>query len=359
MSSKRIYPRPFADEWRYEKPSQLTFAEKLVNYLGPLPENSNHVKYPRFTGTAPAYLEWEQYLHLMPLPLVIPFVRWAFPYVFGVTIHPVGMFFFYILMFTAVVLIFGGHLKRLTEKYGYLDGAAERDAIPRELAPFLLRELFNASSLRGAMLVLLSYKRDEPITLSWWLPLQLATMSLMSDFIYYWAHRSTHEVGALWKLHMRHHTTKHPNLLLLGYADEPQEIFDAIASPTIMYLLYPVSFDTFAIWLIIYLSIEIMGHSGLRMYYPTLLTSPFLRPFKLELCIEDHDLHHRMGWRSSYNYCKQSLLWDTLFGTSIPRIETKYDNVDFNSSLGGWLKKQQASGEQTTAQQPQAVAASS
>ena len=43
--------------------------------------------------------------------------------------------------------------------------------------------------------------------------------------------------------------------------------------------------------------------------------------FNLELIIEDHDLHHRRGYRTSGNYGKQSLIWDNLFGTVLPREE--------------------------------------
>lgn len=45
---------------------------------------------------------------------------------------------------------------------------------------------------------------------------------------------------------------------------------------------------------------EAMGHSGLRAFVPTALASTFLQPFGLELEIEDHDLHHRHGWRKSF-----------------------------------------------------------
>jgi sterol desaturase/sphingolipid hydroxylase (fatty acid hydroxylase superfamily) len=46
------------------------------------------------------------------------------------------------------------------------------------------------------------------------------------------------------------------------------------------------------------------------------------------LIIEDHDLHHRKGYRKSSNYGKQTMLWDRLFGTKTPRLES--ENVDFD-----------------------------
>lgn len=95
-------------------------------------------------------------------------------------------------------------------------------------------------------------------------------------------------------------------------------------------MLYPLNFDALYIWTLCFNMIEIMGHSGLRLYYPTVLTGAFLRPFNCELVIEDHDLHHRFGWRDSCNYGKQTLFWDTLFGTTRQRIETNYENVDWS-----------------------------
>ena len=95
---------------------------------------------------------------------------------------------------------------------------------------------------------------------------------------------------------------------MLAFADEPQELFDLVGSPVLAYLLYPLSFDALLIWSLYFASVELMGHSGLRIYYPTSLTSPLMRLFNLEGIVEDHDLHHRFGWRDSFNYEKAK--WD-------------------------------------------------
>ncbi|MCO5556528.1 hypothetical protein L7F22_010077 [Adiantum nelumboides] len=54
-----------------------------------------------------------------------------------------------------------------------------------------------------------------------------------------------------------------------------------------------------------------------------------LRWFDMDLCLEDHDQHHRFGWRNSSNYGKQTRLWDRLFGTTRSRIECREDNIDW------------------------------
>jgi sterol desaturase/sphingolipid hydroxylase (fatty acid hydroxylase superfamily) len=57
--------------------------------------------------------------------------------------------------------------------------------------------------------------------------------------------------------------------------------------------------------------------------------APFLYLLGAELSLEDHDLHHREGWRKSGNYGKQTRLWDRIFGTCVNRVEAKWENVDF------------------------------
>jgi sterol desaturase/sphingolipid hydroxylase (fatty acid hydroxylase superfamily) len=54
-----------------------------------------------------------------------------------------------------------------------------------------------------------------------------------------------------------------------------------------------------------------------------------LEIFDANIVVEDHDLHHRKGWRKSHNYGKQTRLWDRIFGTCIDRIESKAENVDY------------------------------
>lgn len=80
--------------------------------------------------------------------------------------------------------------------------------------------------------------------------------------------------------------------------------------------------------------IELMGHSGLRIHgAPPNVASWFLSIFDAELVIEDHDLHHRKGWRTSANYGKQTRLWDKAFGTCGERIESRPENVDYVNTV--------------------------
>jgi sterol desaturase/sphingolipid hydroxylase (fatty acid hydroxylase superfamily) len=126
---------------------------------------------------------------------------------------------------------------------------------------------------------------------------------------------------------------------LAGYADIEQDILDTLGIPlitffTLRFMHIPLDFYTwFACQQFISYS-EIVGHSGVRMY--AAVPGPFTwfwRLFNAELVVEDHDLHHRVGYRKSHNYGKQTRVWDRIFGTCTPRIESETSNVDFDQQL--------------------------
>jgi sterol desaturase/sphingolipid hydroxylase (fatty acid hydroxylase superfamily) len=66
--------------------------------------------------------------------------------------------------------------------------------------------------------------------------------------------------------------------------------------------------------------VEATGHSGIRAYWSHVIFHEVLRPFDMDLCIEDHDLHHRLG-KSGMNYGKQTRIFDRIFGTISKRVE--------------------------------------
>ena len=78
-------------------------------------------------------------------------------------------------------------------------------------------------------------------------------------------------------------------------------------------------------------TIEIGGHSGVRIFVgPFIAGLGLLEPIGMGLIIEDHDLHHRKGYKTSGNYGKQTRVWDRIFGTVIPRQECIQGQVDFD-----------------------------
>lgn len=230
-------------------------------------------------------------------------------------------------------------MRRLGHIYGYLDGDKhERDQVPDESVTRVLNSLIATATIRPVVSVFLAYRVSQaPITtLSWWLPAEIGIYGIILDFWFYWYHRCMHDNDSLWQYHRTHHMTKHPTPLLTLYADSVQEAFDIIGIPMLAYgtmkmLGMPMGFadwwlcHQYVVWT------ELWGHSGLRMLVtPPTTATPFLKLIGAELITEDHDLHHRSGWKKSHNYGKQTLLWDRLFGTSHKRIESVEGNIDWD-----------------------------
>lgn len=159
--------------------------------------------------------------------------------------------------------------------------------------------------VRPLLMVLLTYHRDEAPSFSWWLPVELALYSIVLDFFFYFYHRACHEVDFLWQYHRTHHLTKHPNPMLSAYADAEQEIMEIAVIPVMTWAALKIMgfpFGFYDWWMCHQFIIfsESWGHSGLRLYSETCGTSIFLLKWiDCDLLVEDHDLHHRNGWRKS------------------------------------------------------------
>lgn len=204
------------------------------------------------------------------------------------------------------------------EKFGFLDGDVhERDGVPDTSVFTVLRSLIATSTIRPIFTVFLAYHTSKtPSSMNFYaLPLETGLYAIILDFWFYWYHRVMHNNDGLWKYHRTHHLTKHPNPLLTLYADSEQEFFDIAGIPLLTYftmkwLGFPMGFyewwvcHQYIVWA------ELAGHSGLRIVATP--PNPFnwiLRQFSMELIIEDHDLHHRAGWKASGgNFGKQTRL---------------------------------------------------
>lgn len=331
-SANQNRPRPKADAWLSNK--SLPRVHQVFRLLNVLPPAADEV--PKFEANdkVPVFTALNQAFYLYPCALAPFTVRYLYynyveqsmpnPWLMWITL------FSYTLLFGALFVRF---LNGLARKYGYFDGNTGRDTIPFSQVPKVAMEAVGGLTLRPALAVMCAYDPTAAPKLSPWLPVQLFIFTLIEDFYYYWLHRACHDAESAWRFHRMHHTTKHPTSLLLGYADEIQECFDIFIVPFLAWLTYPMDFDTMTVWIIIHISIQLHGHSGIRLHYGTVLTGPFLYPLGLDLVLEDHDLHHRHGWKESYNYCKQSAVWDTLFGTLGERVEGKTANLDYSKFI--------------------------
>lgn len=322
-----MYPKPKADEWVTQK--NLPFVHRAAIFLGILPVASQKVRRTKLSDPVPLFSELNQMLYVVPQALVPFAVRYYFYHYVSKELPGVWTTWILATTFAFTFSIYWLYfLKHLCIKYGYFNDARERDMIPFSEVPKVAKEVVAAVFVRTALVCFSSYDQKAAPYMSVWTPVHLFLFTLIEDFYYYWFHRVCHESKRAWDVHRLHHTTKAPNVLLLGYASDLQEYFDILLVPLLAWYTFPIPFDEFMVWMLIHISIQIHGHGGIRLHHSSLLTAPFLKPFGLEIVTEDHDLHHRHGWRESYNYGKQSRFWDSLFGTTGERIEGHDANID-------------------------------
>ncbi|KAJ5720046.1 hypothetical protein N7493_006924 [Penicillium malachiteum] len=324
--------------WRRDE-SQWSFPHRTL-----LTANVFHVDLDREvpvhpkTDKIPYLPDWQLHRFIIihaALPLV---AHQLFVSVTGYRLHPVIAFIFY---YQAARLFAFRELRSIRElghTHGFLDGDQhERDGVPDAGVGKTLLSVFLAGFVRPLFSTYLTYDMNEPpASLNWmWLPLEVSIYSIIVDFWFYWYHRLMHDVNGLWKFHRTHHLTKHPNPLLTIYADSVQEFFDIAGIPlmayfTMKFMGFPMGYYEWHISQLYVLFTEVAGHSGVRVH----ATAPnplawLLKRLDVELVIEDHDLHHRRGWRKSHNYGKQTRIWDRVFGTCGERIESVDSNVDY------------------------------
>lgn len=232
-------------------------------------------------------------------------------------------------------------IRRVGHTIGFLDGDEhERDGIPDVGVGKVVRSVMSTSSFRPMFSIFLAYKGLPPSTINWyWLFIETGMYSIILDFYYYWYHRAMHEFDSLWKFHRTHHLTKHPNPMLTLYADFEQEFFDIAGVPLMTYFTmrfvgFPMGFYEWWIAHMYVMFTELAGHSGVRATVTAPNTLSFLlKWFDGKIQVEDHDMHHRRGWKKSCNYGKQTMLWDTIFGTRGPRIEVTEENTDYSDRV--------------------------
>lgn len=222
-------------------------------------------------------------------------------------------------------------------RYGFLDGDQHgRDDVPDVGVSKSVQTLLWITTIRPLFTMLLDFDKNAAPLPSVWIPVELALYSIILDLFFYIYHRACHEVDVLWQYHRRHHLTKHPNPFLSAYADTEQEVLEIAVIPIMTWgalklLGCPMGFYDWWICHQFLVFSEAFGHSGLRLFgHAPGVSRLILAPFGCELMIEDHDLHHRKGYRKSHNYGKQTRLWDKLFGTCAPRVELSPENVDWS-----------------------------
>lgn len=334
---------PMKSTWRQWDRKEWKYHHWLYERLGVHPSDPRreipvHAK----TDKLPYLSHWETHKWILthagwPILLHQFYVSWT-----GRNMHPIGAFVFYILAFKVNAIHEIHMLRDLGHRYGFLDGDKHaRDEVPDKDVSSVFHSLSSTATIRPMMCVFFAYRRTQTPSMTnwWWLPLEIGLYGVILDFWFYWYHRCMHEFDSLWKYHKKHHLTKHPNPLLSLYADKEQEIFDIAIIPLLTYgtmklMGLPMGFYEYWLCHQYVVFAELFGHSGVRLWAtPATTFTPFLWALDAELQTEDHDLHHRKGWKKSHNYGKQTRLWDRIFGTTQERIEAANGNIDWNQPV--------------------------
>jgi sterol desaturase/sphingolipid hydroxylase (fatty acid hydroxylase superfamily) len=344
MASDLRNPRDsMVSTWRHWDHKEWNFGHWVLEAI-----RANHVDLDievlvfQKTDKVPYAPGWKFQCWVLLHALIPIAIQQAYVACFGRNMSPLFAFVFYSLSLKFIAIRQLHLLRHLGQRYGFFDGDVhERDGVPDVGVLRTLRSLLSVVAFRPMIGIILTYRPDLPpssIKLAW-LPIEVGLYAVVLDFWFYWYHRLMHTTGSLWKFHRTHHLTKHPNPLLTSYADSEQEFFDIVGIPLITYgtmklLGFPMGFYEWWICSQFVIFTELLGHSGLRM--EATAVSPLswlLRIFDMELVIEDHDLHHRKGWKQSHNYGKQTRVWDRIFGTTYIRVEGTKDNIDYVNTV--------------------------
>lgn len=290
------------------------------------------------TEKVPYAPEWQFHRYVLFHAAIPLLLHQLYINYFGHNLSPWLAYLFYSLSIEAIVIHQVHVLRRVGHRYGFFDGDKHaRDGVPDSGVAKTVQTVLTVMILRPMMMTFFAYRTDQgPSSIRYfWTFLETGVYPLVLDFWYYCFHRAAHEMEGLWKFHRTHHLTKHPNPLLTAYADYVQEFFDIVGVPFMTYgtmklMGIPIGFYEWWVCQQYVIFTEVLGHSGLRM--EATAVNPWtwlLRLCDMELVIEDHDLHHRKGWRHSHNYGKQTRVWDRVFNTSVPRVEGYKGNVDY------------------------------
>lgn len=338
--TKRPHKGRMTSTWHTLPSSQWNYLERQLIYLRVTSaDNAESPRpkppvYPKSTPV-PVYPVWKMHALIAPRALAPLLVHHLFTSFTGLAL-PV---WFATLAYLGYFVYFGVFVfawnNAMTARFGTFDGAAPRDGVPDVDTTRVAIGLAMVVISRAVVAIPYLYTPTLPVLdlrTVLLLPVNCAVFAITVDFYFYIYHRLMHEVPLLWRFHRKHHTTKHPIAALGAFADHEQELFDMIGIPVLAWCTYRINFATWWVSTCYILFIEASGHSGMRGYFqnPTVW---WLRYAGVELCLEDHDLHHRQGWKKSGNYGKQTRLWDWVFGTMKERVEGTVGNINWDDHM--------------------------
>jgi sterol desaturase/sphingolipid hydroxylase (fatty acid hydroxylase superfamily) len=145
------------------------------------------------------------------------------------------------------------------------------------------------------------------------LPLAAGALAsvLMGDFLWYWVHRSSHELPGrlgrfLWRLHLPHHLPEQVYVLMHPIAHPLNTLIVRIILTLPGYLL-GVSVEA------AFVASVLTGFQGLVSHFNVDSRTGWLN--RLLIGTELHRLHHSADPSEARNYAATVSIWDQLFGT--------------------------------------------
>ena len=149
------------------------------------------------------------------------------------------------------------------------------------------------------------------LELNW---ITIITCVLLADFAYYWEHRMMHRIGIGWATHTVHHSSPHFNMSVAYRFGPLDAIMPIIFSLPIVMLGYDP---------ILVLLSEVFVQVFQTLLH-TEIIGKFIKPVELIFNTPSHHrVHHgsnRQYWDK--NYAGILIIWDRMFGTFEPEIET-------------------------------------
>ncbi len=151
-----------------------------------------------------------------------------------------------------------------------------------------------------------------------WAILSVPAMLILHDTYFYWTHRAMHESKWLFKhMHRDHHLSHHPSPFT-AFAFHPSEALVQTGIAILISLFLPVHQLSFMIFMIITLSMNVLGHLGYELYPSWFMNTP------LKYILNTTTHHHLHHQKSKANYSLYFNFWDRIMGTNYRNYEAIY-----------------------------------
>lgn len=166
-----------------------------------------------------------------------------------------------------------------------------------------------------------------------YVPFSVVLALIIHDAYFYWTHRLLHSRILYRHVHRTHHLSTSPSPWA-AYAFHPVEaVIQSLIVP-LMVLVVPIHPAPLAVFLLIQIVRNVLGHSGFEMFPSWFMKSPVLRLFQSNT---EHDLHHRF---THGNYGLYFTWWDRMLGTDRPDSVEVFERVTQSLNTGSFAAEE-------------------